>query len=86
MLAAIITSSRIDVLNTISFSFLPSFHENVSHTDCVPWPVVAGKIFFKDVMLEHGSTSNRELIRTEMVRNEGMCQAWDMHIMGSRTQ
>ena len=35
-------------------------------------------------MLEHGSTSNRELIRAEMVRNEGMCQAWVMCIMCSR--
>lgn len=32
-------------------------------------------------MLEHGSISKRELIRTEMVRNEDVHQAWDKRIV-----
>lgn len=58
------------------------------YTHYVPWPVVTRKTFFKDVILDHCSTSKRErcFTRTEMVRNEGVYQAWNMHIIVVGTQ
>ena len=84
MSADIISISRIYILNNASSFILISVHENILHIDYVAWTVVAGKTFFKDVMLEHGSTSKRNLIRIEMVRKWGVYPAWDKHITHSK--